>query len=280
MHDAFALCDTAAARPVHADRVHLVHVGHRAIALGEIADLRKRRDIAIHRIQAFAGDQLRTVGIGGAKQLFEMRDVVVTEHDPLTTRLADAFDHRIVVERVGQDQAVRNELCEGRNAGLVRDVAGREQQRRRLAVQIGKFLLELDQRMVGAGDIAGAAGAGADAGRGLDHGADHLRMLTHAEVVVGTPDHDVARSLRRVPGGVGKPAGDALEVGENAIAPLVMKAIERGTEELAIIHDKIRKIARDAGPIRALFRAFPARLSSRNSSIRPRGDQKLLVNLL
>jgi hypothetical protein len=30
--------DAAAARAVHADRVHLVDIGHRAVALGEIAD--------------------------------------------------------------------------------------------------------------------------------------------------------------------------------------------------------------------------------------------------
>ena len=105
-----------------------------------------------------------------------------------------------------------------------------------LAVQIGQFLLELHQRMMGAGDVAGAAGAGADAGRGLDHGADHLGVLAHAEIVVGAPDHDVALALRRMPDGVRKPAGDPLEIGENAIAPLVMQAIEGGTEELAVIH--------------------------------------------
>jgi hypothetical protein len=33
-------------------------------------------------------------------------------------------------------------------------------------------------------------------------------------------------------------AGDALEVGENAIPALVMQAIEGGTEELAIFHHK------------------------------------------
>ena len=93
-------------------------------------------------------------------------------------------------------------------------------------MQVGQFLLELHQRMMGAGDVAGAAGAGADAGRGLDHGADHLRVLAHAEIVVGAPDHDVALALRRVPDRVRKAARDALEVGENAVAPLVMQAAE------------------------------------------------------
>ena len=69
VHDAVALGDAAAARAVHADRVNLVDIGHRAIALGEIADLGQRRDIAVHRIQALAGDQFRPVGPGRAQQL-------------------------------------------------------------------------------------------------------------------------------------------------------------------------------------------------------------------
>jgi hypothetical protein len=75
--------------------------------------------------------------------------------------------------------------------------------------------------MIGAGDVARAAGARAHARRGLDHRADHLRVLAHAEVVVGAPDDDVAPALRRMPVGVREPAGDALEVGEHAIAPLL-----------------------------------------------------------
>ena len=62
VHDAVALGDAAAARAVHADRMDLVDIGHGAITLGEIADLRQRRDVAVHRIQAFAGDQFRPVG--------------------------------------------------------------------------------------------------------------------------------------------------------------------------------------------------------------------------
>ena len=116
--------------------------------------------------------------------------------------LADALDHRIVVVGVGQDQAVRDQSCDGRDAGLVGDVARGEDQRRRLAVQVREFAFELNQRMVGAGDVAGAARAGAHAGGGLDHGADHLGVLAHAEIVVGAPDHDLARPLRGVPDGV------------------------------------------------------------------------------
>src|SRR5690242_3567650 len=116
--------------------------------------------------------------------------------------------------------------------------------------------------MIGAGDVAGAAGAGADAGRGLDHGADHFRMLAHAEIVVGAPDHDIARPLRGVPNRMREPAGDAFEIGEDAVAALVMEAAEGVIEELAVIHHE----AWTGGGFRHLIRAFPAWLSSRKSA--------------
>src|SRR2546421_160029 len=55
--------------------------------------------------------------------------------------------------------------------------------------------------MVGAGDIAGATGAGTHAGGGFDHGADHLGVLAHAEVIVGAPHDHVAGAVRRMPDG-------------------------------------------------------------------------------
>ena len=165
-----------------------------------------------------------------------MRDVVVAPDRLLAAGLAHALDHRIVVQRVGQDQAVRQQLGDGRDAGLVRHVARGEDERGLLAVQVGELGLELDQRMVGAGDVARAARAGAHARRGLDHRADHLRVLAHAEIVVGAPDHDVALALRRMPVGVREPAGDALQVGEHPVAPLVPQRLQGTREKFVIIH--------------------------------------------
>ena len=114
VHDAVALGDAAAARTVHADRMDLVDIGHRAIFLGEIADLGERRHVAVHRVQALADDQLGTVGTGGDQQLFQMRHVAMTENLALAAGLADAFDHRIMVERIRQDEAVRDQFGDGR----------------------------------------------------------------------------------------------------------------------------------------------------------------------
>jgi hypothetical protein len=48
-----------------------------------------------------------------------MRHVVVAEDLLLAMRLADPFNHRIVIERVGEDQAVRHQARQRRYAGFI-----------------------------------------------------------------------------------------------------------------------------------------------------------------
>jgi hypothetical protein len=64
MHDAIALGD-AAARAVHADRMDFVDIGRWRHIFPRDADPGERRDVAVHRIKALAGDQLGPVGAGG-----------------------------------------------------------------------------------------------------------------------------------------------------------------------------------------------------------------------
>ena len=221
VHGAVAGGDTSSTRAVHPDRMDLVEVGQGVVSLGEIADKADRGDVASHRIQALESDNLRPPGSGRPQQFLQMIDIVVTPDLLLGPRLPDALDHRVVVHRVRQDQAVRDQPRNGRDAGLVRNIAGGEDQGRRLAVQICQFALEFDQGMVGARDVPGAASTRAHCGRGLDHSADHLRVLTHAEVVVGAPDDNIPRAAGRMPNRMRKTAGDAFNVSKHAIAPLL-----------------------------------------------------------
>ncbi len=78
--DLVALGNAAAALAVHADGMDFVEVGERIILVGEVADRGDRRDVAVHRIDAFERDQLGRFGIFGGQQLFEMLQVVVPEH--------------------------------------------------------------------------------------------------------------------------------------------------------------------------------------------------------
>jgi hypothetical protein len=59
-------------------------------------------------------------------------------------------------------------------------------------MQRGQLRLEFDMIVGGAGDIARAARARAGLVDGPVHGFDDHRVLALAEVVVGTPDDDVA----------------------------------------------------------------------------------------
>ncbi len=120
--------------------------------------------------------------------------------------------------------------------GEVRHVSGVEQQRRLGAVQIGELLLQQHVVMVGAGDVAGAAGAGPAPVERLVHGRQHQRMLAHAEIVVGAPDGDLAVAARVVMGGVREAAGPPLEIGEHPIPPLAPQAGELVTEEILVLH--------------------------------------------
>ena len=79
----------------------------------------------------------------------------------------------------------------------VRDVARGEEQRRRLAVQVGELALQQHVVVGGAGDVAGAAGAGAAAVDRRVHRRQHRRVLAHAEIVVRAPDGDLGRPVRR-----------------------------------------------------------------------------------
>src|SRR3546814_6209865 len=58
MGDTVALRHAAAALAVHADRMHLVEIGEGAVTLGHVAQLGQGRDVAIHRIDRFEGDDL------------------------------------------------------------------------------------------------------------------------------------------------------------------------------------------------------------------------------
>ena len=147
---AVALGDTAAARPVHADRVHLVEIGHRAIAFGEIADRRDRRDIAVHRIDRFEGDQLGAVRSGTFQQGLEMIEIVMAEDLLRGAGTADALDHRGVIELVGEDHAIGQQPRDRADRRLVGDEARGEDQRRLFAMKVGEFPFERDDRMVGA----------------------------------------------------------------------------------------------------------------------------------
>ena len=216
-----------------------VDVGKRVILLGQRHDRGDRRDVAVHRIEALEHDHLRAVARLRGEQLLEMGDVVMPPYPLLAARAPDALDHRIVIERVGQDEAIGQEGGDGRNRRKVGYPPGSEDERRRLAMQVGKLGLELDDRIVGAGNVAGSARPCPVRANRLDRGLDDVGMAAHAEIIVRAPDRHFARPVflaLGAPLGDREPARVTLEIGEGAVAPFRLQARNRVLEAPLIVH--------------------------------------------
>ena len=159
-----------------------------------------------------------------------MTEIVVPKDLLCTVGLVDAFNHRIVVQLVGKYQAVRNELGDRRDAGLVCDISRGEHQRRLLRVQVRKLPLQIDQGMVRPCDVAGTAGPCSQTACRVDHRLDHGRVLAHAKIVVRTPDRYLPGAAARMPNGGRQPASNSLKVDKRPV-PLFLLQAERGTFE-------------------------------------------------
>src|SRR5262245_63311450 len=88
MHGAVALANTTTVRPIHADGMDLIAVGHCTAALGEIADRMNRSDVAVPGIKALEHDQLWSRRIGSPQKLFEVAEIIVAPNFLLTNRLS------------------------------------------------------------------------------------------------------------------------------------------------------------------------------------------------
>src|SRR5882724_1823958 len=107
---------------------------------------------------------------------------------------------------------------------MVGYVARRENERSLLAMQIRELGLELHQRPIRTRDVARPARARAHRARGDAHRFDHLRMLSHAEIVVRTPYDDIPLAVRAIPERKGEPSRFAFQIGEDAIALLPLQS--------------------------------------------------------
>jgi len=149
-----------------------------------------------------------------------------------------------MVERVGQDQAVRQEPCDRRDACVVGHVAGCEDECRFLTMQVGKLGLQLHEGSICTGDVARSTRARTDRARGDAHRFNHFRMLTHAQIVIRAPDNDIPLAARAVPERMRELSRFALQVGEDAIAALPFQGRDGGLK-VSIVVEHSRESSRN-----------------------------------
>jgi hypothetical protein len=209
----------------------LVQIGQGVVFAGQGDGAGQVGDVAVHGIDALEGDQLGRIGRRVLQQGLEMLQVVVGEDVPLAAAVADAGDHRGVVQAVREDDQTRQDALQGGQGRLIGHIAGGEQQRRFLPVPAGQLGLKVDRRPRRAGDVARAAGTRADlVDLGL-HGLQHRRMLAHAQIVVRAPDHHVLLGpILAAADCPGELAAHALQVRKDAIAPFALHLLNSSLE--------------------------------------------------
>ena len=150
--------------------------------------------------------------------------------------MADAFDHRGVVLFIRQDHGIRDARAKGGKGGPVRHIAGGKKKRRLLPMQPGQFLFQQEVVVVRARDVARAACTGAAGLHGLDHRLHHGFVLAHAQIIVRTPDGDLAHRAVLVIGGPGKGTAAPLQIGEDTIVALRLQRVDLSLKNCVEVH--------------------------------------------
>ena len=185
--------------PERAQRVRLVDQDPRVVAVGELDDLRQRRDVAVHAEHAVGGDQ-RRAAVALAQRPREVLGVGVAIGDDLRAREAAAVDDRAVAELVVQDDLAAP--GQGGDHAQVGHRAGPEEQRRPVPGEGREALLEPAVERHRPARHARRARSDAPAHRRVRGRLAHLRMVRQTERVPGAqqqhrpPVEHHARSLR------------------------------------------------------------------------------------
>src|SRR5215472_8846543 len=117
---------------------------------------------------------------------------------------------------------------------------------RRAAVQVGDLALEQEMDVTIARDVAGTAGARSHGAQRLLHRSEDGRVLTHAEVVVRTPNGHLGADA--VIKGTRKTTATPLEIGKDAIAPLGKQPLQALFEKAFVVHHDCTRLTLSVAP--------------------------------
>ena len=184
--------------PDEADRVRVVDHHQGVVALGQVADLVERREVAVHREDAVGDDQPTPGALAASQLLLEVGHVPVAVAQALRLAQPDAVDDRGVVELVGDDRVLGAEQhLEHAAVGVE---AGREQDRGLGAEKRGELVLELDVLGLRAADEPHAGHPEAPRVERACAAATSRGSFGQPQVVVGAEVQDVLAARTHVRG--------------------------------------------------------------------------------
>ena len=191
-------------RPLLAEmpvRVAVVDHDEGAVALGEVADLRQLRHVAVHGEDAVGGDQLEAgaVAVGLLQPLLQLVHVGIGEAVALRLAEPDAVDDGGVVQRVGDDRV----LCA--RAAARRGRHWRRSRRRRgsqssLPSQRAMRSSSCAVQRLRPADEAHGGHAEAELVERVARRGDDLGVVGKAEIVVGAEVDELALAALRARG--------------------------------------------------------------------------------
>src|ERR1017187_4829038 len=175
-----------AGRAQHADAVRLVHIGARAVGLGQLHDGAQVGDIAFHAEHTFADDENLLVGRAVLQAPLEVLHIAVPEPDRARRRPQRPF-HQAGVQVVIADHlvALLGERAEGRVVGLE---PGTESNGGFFMYECGEFGFQFYVKIQRAVEKARSAATTAVFLDGLPGGFLHLGMGDQVQIIVG-PEH-------------------------------------------------------------------------------------------
>ena len=145
--------------------------------------LRQAADVAVHREDAVGDDEGAVGGLSAAQLFAQAFGIVVAEALDLHAGHAAGVEQAAVAKAVDDDAVVGTE--QAGDQAEVGHVAGAEGERGLCALVFGQIALHLLVNVEGAGEQAGAAGAGAVAMDGVLRGGVDPGMSDQTEIVVG-----------------------------------------------------------------------------------------------
>lgn len=158
----------------------------------DLGNFRNRRTIAVHGIDRLEHDDFWPIMRIQREQLFQMSDVVVTEHVPVGRDSPDTVDDGGVIQFVTEHHAVRELPEQALKGGIIGAKTGREDQRRLLAMPFGDASLKLTEKIMRTTDVARPTGTSTIAVDGMMHCRSDALMLGHAEIIVAAPNYNFA----------------------------------------------------------------------------------------
>ncbi|KAH3662591.1 hypothetical protein OGAPHI_005843 [Ogataea philodendri] len=207
--------NTSSMRTVHTDGMDLVQESESTVLVGQITDLLNRSNRTTHGVDTLKRNQFWSGFRVLSQHGLQLLQIVVFEDVLSCSGVADSHNHRRMVQSVRENDQIFEFLAQQRKNRIVGNKTRREHQGTLLFVQSSQLGLQSNCMSVMTSNVPGSAGTGTIFQHGGVHGFQDLLVLTHSQIIVGTPDHHLVVLLGQM--GLRELLGESVDVVEEPV---------------------------------------------------------------